>query len=166
VSSTVTGCGRSVTGVDALVNTVVEVGQTTEWALPNSGFFEGCEVRAAAAGSNASATLLQPGKMPDPRDPRFGTPTLTMVGCDIQAPLPMGASGPLGPDIGGHPFPSQQWRLFGNRFAAGGPSANLSKAAVVLVGPIVPTNPATTVVFASEEVTSTPQSQLLFGSGW
>ena len=52
------------------------------------------------------------------------------------------------------------------RFAVDGPASNLSKAAVVLVGPRKPTDPPTVVVFAGEKVVTAPQSQLLFGSGW
>ena len=110
VSSRFTNVGRPASsGTDLpVINSRIEVGPQSEWALPSGGrtFVEGCNV-TALAGANESATLLQPGD----------GETLTLMNNNL-ANLPLGAAlFPRGPTHPTHwPQPGAIWELINNRF--------------------------------------------------
>ena len=161
-----TNCGRSVGGGGntALFNSVVHVGEATQWALPSGDdvFIEGCAVHIGPA-ANASATLFTPGKLPDARDPRSGGSSMMLMGNTIAMPGGgLGVAGPLGPFVGVHSAPAAQWRLINNRFNDPG-LASWNKAAIVLVG--VGVNSSETIVLADSPSSDAPASQLLYVGG-
>ena len=112
-------CGTSVTQASAgMFNSAVIVGPNTRFALPNSGTIEGCSV-SNGPNYNTSATLFPPGREPTPRDGRAGGSSMLLIG-NTFANLSVGIPhGPLGPGIGGHMSPAQQWVLFNNHFDQG-----------------------------------------------
>lgn len=167
-STTFSNCGASVDGLDEgiLVNSRVEVGDATQWALPSgsgAGFcIEGTSVTLPDSGSyNTSAVLFKPGQVATARDNRTGGMLLLLINNKLNVPLPMGVDQPLPGDA---TTPPSVWTLVNNRFNAAyakGPIWNSS--AVLLVGAqggpaVVPLIPA--------QGAGVPQSQLLFGAGW
>jgi hypothetical protein len=168
-SSVFANCGRSVAcdGNKALLNSLVRAGPNTEWALPsggNVGFIEGCEVTTDIV-VNASATLFSPGKLPDARDKRSGSTSMIMMGNLFGAmPGGVGVGGPLSASSAGHPTPAAQWYMLNNNFEDEAADSSWSKTATVLVGEGV--NSTQAIVLVEAAASKSPQSQLLFGSGW
>ena len=174
-SSVIDNCGSSITGrAIALFNSEVVVGAHTAWALPSAGgtFIEGSRV-TKSPNANTSATLFEPGKLPDKPggphyDGRAGTGTVTVMR-SYMANMSLGVpDGPIGPRNGVHPSPAAQWVFLDTRFESAAQDA-WNRAAMVLVGYNSTQNKAgpPRVVALDDTPSSTyPTSQLLFGPGW
>jgi len=134
------------TGV-MLVNSLIEVGRTTQVAVPDRSFVEGCNV-SLAEGGNTSATLfgLSGGSMQLLHN---------FFGNFAFGPTDRSYSPTSGSDI---------WSLLNNRFANQDLQA-WNRMAIEVTNSGQPGN--NTVYFLSTaESTNTPVSQLLFGSDW
>ena len=128
-----------------------------------------------AASFNATATLLEPGKLPDPgfpskphSDGRAGAGSMTVMNSEF-ADLALGVvDGPIGPQLGGHSAPAAQWVLLNNQFQAAA-QRNWSVAALVLAGfNATPghAGPPRPIMLDGTAAAAAPRSQLLFGPGW